>query len=73
MNDDAILAPCLGCGGKSAQVCRKAAPILCYYVRCLRCGRETAKHRKECDAVRDWNLCAERFVKEERNGTQGET
>lgn len=73
MANDVILAPCPGCQGRSAQICRKAAPILCYYVRCLRCGRETAKHRKECDAVRDWNLCAERFVKEERNGTQGET
>lgn len=34
---------------------QKKDPIRCYFVRCPRCGRETAKHIKAEDAIRDWN------------------
>lgn len=78
MNDDAILAPCPGCRRwNTGKVVRKAAPIVCYYVKCQQCGRETPKHRIVHDAIRDWNLCDDQFCKEdgrdEQHGSETET
>lgn len=64
------LAPCPKCGSVDVESRCKASPILCYYIRCNMCGRETAKHRKVTDANRDWNLGAERFYREEKHGTE---
>ena len=53
------------CGETMPEMHRKAEPILCYYVRCPNCGRESAKHRREADAMRDWNLDVKRARREE--------
>lgn len=63
------MTPCV-CGERKPEMHRKAEPILCYYVRCPLCGRESAKHRREEDAARDWNLDVERARREEAHGTE---
>lgn len=37
------------------ELCAKSEPKLCYFVRCPRCGRTSAKHREPEEAVKDWN------------------
>ena len=37
------------------ELCAKSEPKLCYFVRCPRCGRMSAKHREPEEAVKDWN------------------
>lgn len=39
---------------------RKAEPIPCCFVRCGRCGRESAKHISPEEAIRDWRFNWER-------------
>lgn len=47
---------CPDCGETArVELLHKKEPILCWYVKCGRCGRETAKHREAEHAVRDWN------------------
>lgn len=62
-----LYAPCPTCGARDIELRSKSSPILCYYVHCCNCGRETAKHRKEEDANREWNLSPDRFVREDHH------
>lgn len=49
-------ASCLTCGAvNNIELLRKHEPILCYYVKCKFCGRESAKHTTPEEAIRDWN------------------
>lgn len=45
---------------------RKKAPILCFYVRCGRCGRESAKHIEAEDAIKDWRFNRETKEQEDK-------
>ncbi len=49
--------PCSGCGEiDELEVQAKKSPkLLCYFVRCPKCGLESAKHREPEEAIRDWN------------------
>ena len=42
------------------ELCAKSEPKLCYFVRCPRCGRTSAKHREPEEAVKDWNHMEDR-------------
>lgn len=49
-------AECPDCGAlNGVELLRKKEPIACFYVKCKNCGRESAKHVKPEDAIRDWN------------------
>ena len=39
---------------------KKKAPILCWYVKCWNCGRESAKHVDPQEAIKDWRFNRER-------------
>lgn len=51
------IRPC-SCGCSQDNVLTKAARsgfVLYWTVRCMKCGRETAKHKELAGAVHEWN------------------
>ena len=59
-----VIDACPVCGEiMKVQLERKKAPILCFYVKCWNCGRETAKHIDAQEAIRDWRHNREKELK----------
>ena len=57
----AVKDACPKCGEiEKVQLERKKAPILCFYVKCYGCGRESAKHIEAEEAIKDWRFNRER-------------
>ena len=57
--------PCVCGEAEEIEVRAKKDPWLCFFVRCLKCGAESAKHREAEFAVNEWN--------ERKEGTEDET
>ena len=52
---------CPECGEvMNVQLEKKKVPILCWYVKCWNCGRESAKHVDPQEAIKDWRFNRER-------------
>ena len=52
---------------------RKKARILCFYVKCGNCGRESAKHIDAQDAIKEWRFNRERKENGQTDGSHTET
>ena len=48
--------PCVCGDAEEIEVRAKKDPWLCFFVRCLKCGAESAKHREAEFAVLEWNM-----------------
>lgn len=60
---------CPACGDiMKVSLERKKSPVLCYYVKCGNCGRESAKHIEPEEAIRDWRF---NRAEEADNGPEG--
>ena len=51
--------PCVCGEAEEIEVRAKKDPWLCFFVRCLKCGAESAKHREAEFAVNEWNRRSE--------------